>query len=166
MAMRLSSQPDIAILSTSLDIPLAALEPYKQRRIIVITGEKADREAIDSLRDNNVEVLFAGPEKQVDGRTMISVLAGQKYQSIYSIAGPAVFHTLLVIFAERPDIARILVMIKYFFTISHLVFSGYLNSYFDEWDQAAVFLKPEPKSAAPDSSVADDVASSSVMLLR
>jgi riboflavin biosynthesis pyrimidine reductase len=92
----LSPQPDIAIMSASLDIPLMALEPYKHRRIIVVTGEKADQERIATLRDNDIEVICAGPDKQVDGRLMISTLAEQNYQSIYCIAGPAVFHTLLV----------------------------------------------------------------------
>ena len=92
----LSPQPDIAILSASLDIPLAALEPYRHRKLIVITGEKADQQRIATLKDNNIEVIFAGPDKQVDGRAMVTALAMQNYQSIYSIAGPAVFHTLLV----------------------------------------------------------------------
>ena len=92
----LSPQPDIAILSASLDIPLAALEPYRQRKLIVITGEQADQQRIAAFRDNNIEVICAGSGKQVDGRAMVSALAEQKYQSIYSISGPAVFHTLLV----------------------------------------------------------------------
>ena len=91
----LSPQPDIAVLSASLDIPLESLTPYKQRRIKIITGEKADPQRIASLRDNNIEVILAGSGKQVDGRAMISALAKHNYQSIYSVAGPAVFHTLL-----------------------------------------------------------------------
>jgi riboflavin biosynthesis pyrimidine reductase len=91
----LSAQPDIAVLSANLDIPLEALTPYKQRNIKVITGEKADPQRIAALRDNNIEVILAGSGKQVDGRAMISALAEHNYQSIYSVAGPAVFHTLL-----------------------------------------------------------------------
>ena len=91
----LSAQPDIAVLSASLDIPLEALTPYKQRKIKIITGEQADPQRVAALRDNNIEVILAGPGKQVDGRAMISALAKHNYQSIYSIAGPAVFHTLL-----------------------------------------------------------------------
>jgi len=91
----LSAQPDIAVLSASLDIPLEALTPYKQRKIKIITGEQADPQRVAALRDNNIEVILAGPGKQVDGRAMISALAKHNYQSIYSVAGPAVFHTLL-----------------------------------------------------------------------
>ena len=110
----LSPQPDIAVLSASLDIPLAALEPYRQRRIIVITGENADRERMAVLRDNNIEVLCAGPDKWVEGRLMISVLAEQNYRSIYSIAGPAVFHTLL----ETGALDRL------YLTIAHQLLGG------------------------------------------
>ncbi len=92
----LAPQPDIAILSGSLDIPLEALEPYSHRRLIIFTGELADQQRIAAFRDNNIEVICAGPGKQVDGRAMVSALAEEKYQSIYSISGPAVFHTLLV----------------------------------------------------------------------
>jgi riboflavin biosynthesis pyrimidine reductase len=91
----LSPQPDVAILSASLDIPLAALEPYRERKLIVITGEAADQQRIADFRDNNIEVICAGPGNQVDGRAMVTALAKQNYKSIYSISGPAVFHTLL-----------------------------------------------------------------------
>ena len=52
LAQGLREQPDIAILSGSLDIPLAALEPYRHRRILVITGEASDQTRVDAL--NNI----------------------------------------------------------------------------------------------------------------
>jgi riboflavin biosynthesis pyrimidine reductase len=91
----LPPQPDIAIISASLDIPLASLEPYRHRRILVITGEKADQARIGTLRDHAIEVICAGRDKQVDGSAMIAALAEMNYRSIYCIAGPAVFHTVL-----------------------------------------------------------------------
>jgi len=36
----LPAQPDIAIISASLDIPLETLEPYRSRKILVITGRQ------------------------------------------------------------------------------------------------------------------------------
>jgi riboflavin biosynthesis pyrimidine reductase len=91
----LSAQPDIAIMSSSLEIPLEALEPYRQRRIIVVTGAAANQAGIETLRANGIEVIFAGSDTKVEGRLMIEKLAESGYQSIYAIAGPAVFHTLL-----------------------------------------------------------------------
>lgn len=91
----LPAQPDIAIISGSLDIPLPALQSYRDRRLLVITGAKADRDRADRLRENGIEVIHAGEEKRVDGRLMLTELATRGYQSIYAIAGPAVFYTLL-----------------------------------------------------------------------
>lgn len=95
IARGLCAQPDIAILSGSLDIPLTALEPYRERRILVITGEAANQTKLKKLQGHGIEVIYAGTGTQVDGSIMIPALAARGYRSIYAIAGPAVFHTLL-----------------------------------------------------------------------
>lgn len=94
-AQGLRAQPDVAILSGSLDIPLETLEPYRQRRIIVITGAAADPADADRLQDAGIEVVRAGHGTQVDGSEIISKLSALGYRSIYAVAGPAVFRTLL-----------------------------------------------------------------------
>jgi riboflavin biosynthesis pyrimidine reductase len=94
-ARGLAPQPDIAIMSSSLNIPLAALEPYRTRRIYVVTGEYADPGRVTALQDNGIEVIYAGSGIKVNGRRMLDELARHDYRSIYAIAGPAVFHTLL-----------------------------------------------------------------------
>ena len=91
----LSAQPDIAILSGSLELPLAALEPYRDRSILVITGTAADPAKVTDLQQNGIEVIHAGDGNRVDGRLMVPELATRGYRSIYAIAGPAVFYTLL-----------------------------------------------------------------------
>ena len=95
LAQGLREQPDIAILSGSLDIPLAALEPYRHRRILVITGETSEQTRVDALQASGIEVLRAGTGILVDGNRMTAQLAALGYRSIYAIAGPAVFYTLL-----------------------------------------------------------------------
>lgn len=95
LAQGLRKQPDIAILSASLDIPIAALEPYRHRRILVMTGEASDQTRVDALEESGIEVLRAGSGTLVEGKRTVSRLAGLGYRSIYAIAGPAVFHTLL-----------------------------------------------------------------------
>ncbi len=91
----LQAQPDIAIMSGSLDIPLSALQPYRDRRLIVVTGQDADDEKAQALLDLGLEVVRAGAGRQVDGRLLVETLAATGYRSIYAIAGPAVFSTLL-----------------------------------------------------------------------
>jgi riboflavin biosynthesis pyrimidine reductase len=91
----LAAQPDIAILSRSLAIPVESLEPYRNRRIIVFTGRQAEADRIARLREQDVEVISAGEDRTVDGIELIALLAGMGYASIYAIAGPDVLHTLL-----------------------------------------------------------------------
>jgi len=94
-ARGLAPQPDIAIMSSSLNIPLDALKPYRQRRIYAVTGEEADPDRIAALQDCGVMVIQAGNGNKVNGRQMLHELARLDYRSVYAIAGPAVFHTLL-----------------------------------------------------------------------
>ena len=91
----LAPQPDIAIMSGSLNIPLDSLKPYRNRRIYVITGEAADPDRMATLQAHGIAVIRAGSGTRVDGRQMLDKLAQHDYRCIYAIAGPAVFHTLL-----------------------------------------------------------------------
>lgn len=91
----LPAQPDIVILSSSLDIPLSALEPYRSRRIMVATGANADAERKCALLDNGIEILEAGRSSHVDGKLLVNRLGTLGYRSLYAIAGPAVLHTLV-----------------------------------------------------------------------
>ncbi len=91
----LRAQPDIAILSGSLDIPPETLKPYKQRRIFVVTGEASDPAKAETLQAAGANIIRAGQGTQVDGNEMIPRLSALGYRSLYTIAGPAVFHTLL-----------------------------------------------------------------------
>ncbi len=91
----LAAQPDIAILSRSLAIPLESLNAYQNRRIIVFTGRQAEADRIARLREHGVEVIAAGVDRTVDGAVLVATLAAMGYVSIYAIAGPDVLHTLL-----------------------------------------------------------------------
>jgi riboflavin biosynthesis pyrimidine reductase len=91
----LTTQPDIAILSRSLAIPLESLKAYQNRRIIVFTGRRAETERMTRLREHGVEVIAAGEDKTVNGAELVATLAGMGYIRIYAIAGPDVLHTLL-----------------------------------------------------------------------
>ncbi len=91
----LQAQPDIAIMSASLDFPPESLVPYQSRRIFVITGNESDSSRAAALQERGIQILSAGSGGRADGDSMISQLAGHGYRSIYSVAGPAVLHTLL-----------------------------------------------------------------------
>ena len=110
----LPSQPDIAILSRSLAIPLESLEAYRDRRILVVTGSAADPRRIDQLTAAGIDVLFAGSGTGATGDELVAKLADQGYRSLYTIAGPDVLHTLL----EAGVLDRL------YLTITHQLLAG------------------------------------------
>jgi riboflavin biosynthesis pyrimidine reductase len=110
----LGVQPDIAILSASLDIPVAALKNYRGRKVIVVTGNRADKNKTEELQEAGIEVLRAGKSHHADGKEMITSLGSRGYQSIYAVAGPSVCNTLVA--AQVLD--------RLYLTITHQLLSG------------------------------------------
>ncbi len=90
----LKAQPDVAIVSASLDIPQAALENVSDRRILVLTTERANDAKVAGLEALGVEVVIAGA-RQVEGELLKGVLVANGYTSAYMIAGPALHATLV-----------------------------------------------------------------------
>lgn len=91
----LKGQPDVVIVSNSLDIPDVVLAGLlNERRLLVLTSEAADAGRIEQLQALGVNVLVAG-EDRVDGVKIKQLLAGEGYRSGYMIAGPEVYRTLI-----------------------------------------------------------------------
>jgi riboflavin biosynthesis pyrimidine reductase len=91
----LKPQPDIAIFSASLDIPIDALNRYSDRQLYVITGKDADKEKLARLTSSsNLKVIHCGRDSHVDTRDLRRQLTSLGYQRVYAIAGPSVLHAL------------------------------------------------------------------------
>jgi len=90
----LKPQPDIAILSNSLDIPPATLEKFCDRKLVVFTSETSPVVAREALESADIRVIPAGKER-VEGRLMKRGLVELGYRSAYLIAGPAVHSTMI-----------------------------------------------------------------------
>lgn len=89
----LKAQPDVAILSRSLDVPLAALDAFRDRRILVMTGRDAPKERVAQLAASGIRVL-CGEGEQLGGAGLRSLLVAEGYRSAYMIAGPDVHRSL------------------------------------------------------------------------
>jgi riboflavin biosynthesis pyrimidine reductase len=91
----LKPQPDVAIFSASLNIPLEALNHYSDRQLYVITGEDNDKEKLHQLTSrSNLKVIHSGKGNHVDAGTLRAQLGTLGYQRVYAIAGPSVLHAL------------------------------------------------------------------------
>jgi len=92
----LSPQPDIAVFSASLDIPVESIRLYEDRTLYLITGAMADTERLRHLVDSShAQAITCGQNGHVDASVLRTTLAGLGYRRVYAIAGPAVLHTLI-----------------------------------------------------------------------
>ena len=91
----LSPQPALAIVSASLDIPLASLPEPTQREVVIITGGRSDAQRQRALAKAGYGVIAVGDGERVDGAQLVAALAELNYRVMYSIGGPQLCHTLL-----------------------------------------------------------------------
>ena len=94
MEQGLKRQPDVMVLSNSLDIPLKAIEKVQDRCVMVLTSRQADRKKLGLLQSYGVKVFVAG-RKAVEGPLLRQLLIGQGYRSAYMVAGPRAHRTLI-----------------------------------------------------------------------
>ena len=93
-AQGLSPQPDIAIVSRSLQFPIPDVLTTRGRRIIVFTDADPDPARVRDIEAQTGEVIVAG-KAGVDGAAMIAHMTRLGYRSVYSAAGPKILHMLL-----------------------------------------------------------------------
>lgn len=90
----LPAQPDLAIMSASLDFPIPPILTANGRRVFVFTPANPD-----PIRAAEIEAeagqLFEIGDSTVSAAKMVQILGELGYQTVYSAAGPKVLHTLL-----------------------------------------------------------------------
>lgn len=90
----LSPQPDLAIISGSLAFPIPEVLTAGGRKVVVFTGANPDMKRLKEIEAKAGQVIVAGKES-VDGEQMVRAMNELGYTTIYSAAGPKVFHLLL-----------------------------------------------------------------------
>jgi len=94
-AHNMTAQPDLLILSQSLDIPPQALRPFADRTITVLTGKNPDQQRKQPLMDAGVQVVNA-QHARVTGCDIRQWMSDHQHLSGYAIAGCGVLHSLLL----------------------------------------------------------------------
>lgn len=90
----LKPQPDIAIISNSLDFPIPEVLTSNGRRAIIFTSANPDPVHVAAIEDQAGQVIIAG-EERVEGRRLVQAMRELGYRTIYSAAGPRILHMLL-----------------------------------------------------------------------
>ncbi|MCP4358300.1 MAG: pyrimidine reductase [Chloroflexi bacterium] len=90
----LKPQPDIAIISGSLQFPIPNVLTEGGRKIVIFTGANPDPTRVKEIEDRAGQVIIAGDDR-VEGKSLVQAMNERGYQTIYSAAGPKVLHMLL-----------------------------------------------------------------------
>ncbi len=111
----LPPQPDVVVLSGSLDLPLDALARFANRRVTVMTNAAVDGASVRRLESHGIEVArCAEAARGVTGGWVRRQLAARGWRLACMIAGPAVHRTLLA--AGALD--------EVFLTLRHVLLGG------------------------------------------
>ncbi|MEX0872773.1 MAG: dihydrofolate reductase family protein [Aquisalimonadaceae bacterium] len=94
-ARKLPPQPDVAVVSGSLNFNIPSLFLDQGRRIIVLTTDNAPSERASRLEDAGAIVIRVNGGERVSGLGVVRALGAMGYQRVYAVAGPQVFHTLV-----------------------------------------------------------------------
>ncbi|KAB7627693.1 pyrimidine reductase [Alkalilimnicola sp. S0819] len=88
-------QPDVAIMSASLDFPVPRELLDQGRRVQVFTGARHDEARARRLREQGAEVHAIGRGAAVSGSELMRALADLAYHNAYCVTGPYVLHSLM-----------------------------------------------------------------------
>ena len=93
----LSPQPDIAIISHSLDFPIPDVLTAAGRKVVIFTTSLHNPARVPLIEAAAGKVYVASREGQqsVDGALMVQQLHELGYHTVYSAAGPQILHLLL-----------------------------------------------------------------------
>ncbi|MEZ4590972.1 MAG: dihydrofolate reductase family protein [Chloroflexota bacterium] len=90
----LSPQPDIAIISSSLDFPIPEVLTANGRNVIIFTTANPNPNRVAEIEAQAGQVFVVGQES-VSGVQMAQKMADLGYKLVYSAAGPKILHLLL-----------------------------------------------------------------------
>lgn len=94
-AQGLAPQPAVAIVSSSLELPMPEALLHSGRAIYVVTGAAADASRIRTLTAQGVRVLKAGTGSRIEGRALVAALVREGFGNIDMTAGAQLLNALL-----------------------------------------------------------------------
>ena len=113
-ARGMTEQPAVAILSTSLDLPIPDSLAAHGQPVHVLTTAAACRDRYAALSEAGFEVVVTGPGPWVHSRDAVEALAGRGYRRLYLQTGPRMLETTL----------RDRMLSRLYVTIGHRVVGG------------------------------------------
>lgn len=91
----LAPTPAIAVVSATLNLPVAQLLQQHSAPLLLLTNDAIADSRVAAIEAEGAEVLAVGAGRYPTAREILAGLSSRGYRCIYSIAGPHVFHTLV-----------------------------------------------------------------------
>lgn len=110
----LKGQPDIVVVSSSLDFPIPQKLATSDQHVIVATGKTASSLRVKELQSYGFEVWAEGEGHWVDGASLVKRLGDSGYRSIYLLAGPRILASMVY----SDTLSRL------YLTLSHCLLGG------------------------------------------
>lgn len=111
----LAPQPDVVILSASLEFPIPAALGSGGQRIVIVTVQQAPAERVAAWEARGYTVLRAGAGRWVEAAALMRHLTALEYRRVYLLAGPRLFHSML----SQQQVHRV------FVTLRHRIIGGH-----------------------------------------
>ncbi|MEK6222754.1 MAG: dihydrofolate reductase family protein, partial [Chloroflexota bacterium] len=89
----LKPEPDLAIVSRTLDFVIPKALRESERKLLVLTTEQAYSEKGKSIANESIKVVPCG-EGSVAGSTLVEKLGEMGYTTVFSASGPKILHML------------------------------------------------------------------------
>lgn len=110
----LKPQPDVLILSTSLQFPWHASLDENDQQVNILTTEQAALSERSAWQEHDRPVHVLGTQDRVDADLLYQFLQHQQYRSVYLMAGPDLLQ----------DLVQHQYVDRFFITMSHQLLGG------------------------------------------
>ncbi len=110
----LSKNPDIVVVSGSLNFPWHKSLDDSQQKVHIASGGMADIESKKAWQDAGHHINEFGQQQYVDVRELVNFLTKQGYKSVYLVAGPQLLQ----------DLVQCHYVDRFFVTINHQLLGG------------------------------------------
>lgn len=110
----MSKNPDVVIISGSLEFPWHSSLDDSEQKVHVVTGGQASDDSKQHWLNAGHEIQELGSNYHVDAKRLLEYLASQGYRSVYLVAGPDLLQDLV----EQNYVQR------FYMTMSHQLLGG------------------------------------------
>lgn len=95
MQEALALQPDIMVVSNSLDFPDPREFLHSDQKVSILASHLADKSRVEHWQQQGFEVTLVTSREGIDAQSLLTALQQRQYRSAYMVAGPMMLESLM-----------------------------------------------------------------------